>query len=716
MREPVEWRLMYRVSRRLPVALLFGLLACRTPSSRLPIDELAQQGEREQTGEAREQVEPLPVEAPSDLLPADVPVLVEAGDPSAVLAHIRRLDKFPEFQAVRSEASSELGVDLLDPEAWQKIGVDRHGPVGFAVLDIEAQGFAVYASLTDARAFGDFIERMADRAAARGGQRDTMSSAEVGRGFVYRLGEELSIILREDIAMLVFVDRPERVGRDYPATIATIDPREALSHNKKFAWAREQVETADDGLLYVDPTGLLAQIEREMVGSDYDYGIRYAQDELDRARANGESVERIRELEQRVEEERRWQVEREARQAGERELVRALFGPIEAFVAAGELRDDGISAHARLLIPGDGLLASVFVPIEVESPLLSAVDQPPLAAVDGRVDMQVFLQLLDLFARTDGENLQEINVKIRDTTGIDMLVDVIPLLTGTGGFMLTQQHEPDVKRMYDADKNLGVAAYVGVSDPERVRKLIDGLLRSKRVPELSKQTRGDGWVIEVPDWYDVSITLVGDRLVVSTDAKLADRIRDARPGTQAEALADPEHPLRGRAPTPAMRLYQRFMWMLATERYESPKRDVESMLYEINQHSVLTPEQAAAVPRSRDFKRKYAELERAAAELDAHERRDAARRYEQELEFGRSLGDMGMQIERLADGLGARGVWRMAPNTTPLEVFVRLMMFGSGGQSDWAEYERLSQELGRLREELMMIRRSDLDAAAAKQQ
>jgi hypothetical protein len=689
--------------------LLFGLLACHPPSSRLPIDELEKQSEQERTGEAHEQLEPLPVEAPTDLLPEDVPVLVEVGDTSAVLAHIRRLDKFPEFQSVHSQMSAELGVDLLDPEAWQQIGLDRHGPVGFAMLDIEAQGWLAYASLTDARAFGQFIERLADR----NGERDTMSSAEVGHAFVYRLGEEASVILRENVAMFVFVDRPERVGRDYVATIATLDPREALSHSKKFAWAREQVEVADDGLVFVNASGLFAQIEREIASNDSEYGTRYAQEELDRARSRGESAERIKELEQRVEEERVWQLERAARQTGERELARAVFGPIEAFVLAGELRDESISAHARMLIPGEGLLARMFVPMDVESPLLSAVDQPPLTVVDGRVDMQSFLQLVELLARTEGEELQDINAQGRDAMGVDLLADVIPLLTGTGGVMVTQMQELDVKHMYDGEKNFGLAAYVGVSDPERVRKLLDGLLRSKRVPELSRQARGDGWVVAVPDWHDVVLTLVGDRLVASTDPKLAERIRDARPGTQKEALADPEHPLRGRAPTPALRVYQRWLWLVASEPYKSPKREAAAMLYELDTHSVLTPEQAAAVPRSREFKRKYAELERRLADLDAFDHGEAVRRYEQQLELGRSLGDAGMQIERLADGLGARAVWRMAPGTTPLEIFMRMFM-GHDGGGNWQEYERISQDVNRLRDELMMIRRSDLDAAAAK--
>jgi hypothetical protein len=701
---------MPRAHRCLPVAALFGLMACHPPSSRLPIEELeAAQNERDQTGEVHEQLAALPVETPTDLLPADVSALAEAGDPAAVLAHLRRLDKFPEFQTVHAEMSSQLGVDLLDPEAWHKIGLDRHGPVGVALLDIEAEGFVAYASLTDERMFGDFIERMVER----NGGRDALSSADIGDAVVYRIGEDASVILRERVAMFVFVSNPERAPRDYAATIATIDPREALSHSKTFAWAREQIETADDGLIFVAPAGLIQQFERERGGSDSDYGIRYAQDELTRARSAGESAQRIKELEARVEEERRWQLEREARDAGERELVRALFGPIEAFVLAGELRDEGISAHARMLIPGDGLLARVFVPMDVESPLLRALDQPPMVAVDGRADMQVLLQLFELVLRADGENLQDANTKTRDATGIDMLVDVLPLLTGTGGFVLTQTHEPDVKNMYDAEKNLGLAAYIGVTDPDKVRKLLDGLLRSKRVPELGRQKRGDGWVLALPDWHDVSLTLVGDRLIASTDSKLADRIRDARPGAQAEALADPGHPMRGLAPTPALRLYQCFLWLAADGMYKSPKRDTESMLYELDTHSVLSAEQAAAVARSREFKRKYAEFERALADLDAFDHREAVRRYEQQVEVGRSLGDAGMQIERLADGLGARALWRMAPNTSPVEIFLRMFMIGSG-DTDWSEYERISADVARLREELILIRRTDLDAAAAK--
>lgn len=691
---------------------LFGLVACRTPTSILPIDEIERQSEdTERTGEARDRLDPLPVKTPTDILPAEVPLLAEATDPAAVLASVRNLDKFPDFQAFRSEVASEIGIDPFDAEAWQRIGLDRHGAVGIALLDISAEAGVLYGTLVDAKAFGNFLEDLA----ARSGKGERLTSTEVGNAMVYRFGESLSVVLREGVAMVVFVEDPDHAPRDYVATIATIDPRDALSHSKTFTWAHAQLEAADDGLLFVDPGQLVTQFERESSNSDSDWGVRYAQDELERARRAGEPAERIAELERRVEEERAWQRQREISEAGERELLQSVFGPIEGLIVGGELRSDAITAHARMLIPGDSLLARVFVPADRESPLLRALDRPPLLALDGRADMQALLSLIDLAARAEGEPLQDINADIRNELGIDVLADVYPLLTGNGGVMLTQLREPSIKTIYDAEKHFGLAAYVEVTDPERLRKLIDGLVRSKRVPELGRAKRGDGWSLSVPDWHDVNLSLVGNHLVASTDTKLADRIRDARPGSQAEALADPTHPLRGSIPTPALRLYQRFLWLVVTDVYEPTKRDPESMLYDLDTHSRLTPEQAAAVPRSREFKRKYAEFERLLAELDAFDRRQTELRYQDELQVARSCGDVGMQVERLSDGLGARAVWRMAPGTSPLEVWLGAVL-RSGDGVDWAEYERLNQEVSRVREELNTIRQADLEAAAAKQQ
>ena len=60
-----------------------GLLACRTPSSKIPLEKLSADEQADQQGETREAIEPLPVERPTDLLPPEVAVMAEAIDPSA---------------------------------------------------------------------------------------------------------------------------------------------------------------------------------------------------------------------------------------------------------------------------------------------------------------------------------------------------------------------------------------------------------------------------------------------------------------------------------------------------------------------------------------------------------------------------------------------------------------------------------------------------------
>lgn len=687
------------------------VLACRTPSTRLPLEKLRDQDEEgDQTGEAREALEPLPVEGPSDLLPAEVPALAEALDPAAVLELFAPLDKFAEFNMVRSQARTELGVDPFDPKEWAKVGLDVHGPAGVGVLDVEAEGFFLYASLTDQAAFEKLIDRVVERA----GMREELSTAEVGRGRVYRFGDELSVVLREGVAVLVFVDNPERVGRDYTATVATIDPREALSHQGAHQWAREQLVDGDDGMIFVNPKALLEQFDRADARDTNDYGVRYTREELDRARAEGASQDMIRELEARLEEERRWQREREAAEAGRRVVVDRLIGPIGSAMLAADLRGDTIVAHGRLLIPGEGLLRALFEPIVVESPLLTTLDEPPLMLVDGRLNMGALLELVELLARADGEELTALNAELRAELGVDVLGVLLPTLTGAGGFAITQHRPPDPSKLGEISKSFGVAAHAELTTPDAMRTLLDGLATNKGLGGvLARAKRGDGWVLSVPKWRDVAISVVGSRLVASTDTKLAARVADARAGKQAAALADPDHPLRGTVATPSLRMYQRFSALAMLGTHEPWEQDVESMLYDLNDHATLAPDVAAKVPRSRAFKKKLAELEKVIDELNAYQREQARRRFEQQLGYAEQFGDLGVQFEALSDGVGGRASWRLAQGATPLEILMGLFMIG-GVDGDWETYDRLQTQSYELREELHRIRQADLDDAAAK--
>jgi hypothetical protein len=688
-----------------------GLLACRTPSSKIPLEKLSADEQAQSSGQSREKIDPLPVERPSDLLPPEVAVMAEAMDPAALLRLLGPIDKFEQLDRARVELRGQLGGDIFDADQWDDLGLDCHRPAGFGLLDGGSVAMFAYVSLVDTAAFERTLLRIVDMAGAR----QDLASAEVAGSRVYRLGRRLNVVVRDRIALLIFVERPEQAPRDFVVMAATVDPRESLGHSDRFVWARQQLRPEDDGMLFVNPSALIEQIAKERADG-MDYGVRYAEEELARARQSGAPPDLIRELEARIDEERRWQREYQARKAGERELARAMFGTIDAIVGAADLRTDGIIGHGRLLIPTPNVLRRMFLAPEYESPLLTAVAEPPLFALDGRVDLQVLLEAIEMIARADGKTLASINSQIEAETGINAISGLIPGLRGDGGMMLTEARKPNFERISELPKSVGLAAYAGLSNPEMIRKLLDGVARDKLMAgALVRSKRGDGWTLRVPNWHEVELTIVGDRLIVSTDAKLATRIRNAEPGAQAAALAATEHPLRGSIANPALRIYQRLTMFVLLDAREPWKQDAESMLYDINTHHILSPDEAAKVPRSREFKKKLAELQKAIDELDAYTARRSRREHEREYKFAQGLGEFGMQVEPLVDGLGLAAQWRFAAGTTPLELAA--LWFGavsSWDNDDWAEYDRLSTRTYELSSELRAIRQAELDAEAAK--
>ena len=196
-----------------------ALLACRTPSSRVPIDRIEQTEQDQAKGEPSQRLEPLPVEQPADLLPVDLPILAEASDLSELLDLFAPLNQYPEFNDVRARLRQELGADLFDPAGWAEVGLDASGPVGVGLLEVRAEAFFVYARLSDPDAFEDAVERFGELV----GYGDQLAATELDGARVIRVDKELSVVLREGIAVAVFVDDPEDARRDYTVTVATTD-------------------------------------------------------------------------------------------------------------------------------------------------------------------------------------------------------------------------------------------------------------------------------------------------------------------------------------------------------------------------------------------------------------------------------------------------------------------------------------------------------------
>ena len=707
-------------SRALVVATLGLGLGCRTPSTKLPIDEkpATTEDDTKVEGQASVKVDPLPVEAAPDLFPAETMGFIELSDPSEFLALLGPLDQIPEFSGVRSEVRSRLGVDPFIEEGWRQAGLDPAGPIGVGLLEIDAEAGFAYAKLSDTEAFMDLLDRLLPLI-TRG--ESLPATVEVGQGRMIRVNEELSIVIREGYVVGVFTDRPDRARRDYAATVATIDPREDLSHQPEFDWVAKRRSADDDGMIFVAPQAILAEAEREIGQSNNNSGTNYIRQELERARREGEPVEVIRDLERRLEEERQWQEDVNARQRAGLELAQRVFGSMGAAYFAGDLTDSGARFHGGTLIPGSSLIRDIFVPVTAESPLMRALDEPLLAGLDGHAKVDALVEVLDLLARAEGESLAEVNAEAQAELGVNILGDFIPALDGRGGLMLTESKpitpgKVDFSKPEAVAKSLGLAAYLGLSQPQVVSDMFDRLARNPNLQGvLSQAKRGSGWTLDVPEWRKVGLRVVGNELVISTDTGLADRIAKAKAGSQASVLADANHPMRGPVANPALRMYQRWTWLALTSTNAPYPESKDWLLDDIDSmgHPRLTMDEAMAVPKSKAFKKKLKEFDRLIEDINAHNRERARKEFELALEITESLGDLGMQVESLSDGLALHGLWQMAPGVNPIELGSRVMMAGSAS-ADWAEYDRLMTRRYELLEELRTQRRADLDAAADK--
>jgi hypothetical protein len=693
----------------LSALLLLGAGACKHPSTRLDLEKIERNDEEREgkAGDPATKIDPLPVERPADLLPADVALMVEAIEPAQALALFAGLSTIPELDAVRSEMTNTLGGDLLRAEDWTKLGLDPHRSAGGALLDITGEGFCAWVSVADSNTFDQTVRRVAS---ATGLDRE-LTVGEVDGARVYRFNEDFNIVVRTGIAMFVFVDDPREASRDYPTTVATIDPRDSLGRSEGYQWARGQTRSADDGLIFLAPGRLFDAIARERNDGD-DYGVKYAEEQLANARRTGADAGTLRELEERVAQEREWMAQRQREREGTDAMARELLGPMRALVFTGDVQNTGIDAQARLLMPSGGLLRDIFVPAQSQSPLITALDEPPLFVLDGQIDVQKFLRLVDMLAKADGESLDELDQEMRSELGVSFLTSVVPLFDGRGGMAITRSRPANPKKLDELSKTLGVAMQFGLKDPDSLRKLLDDLTRH---PEFGKQfkTRKGGWELDVPEWRTVLVDVVGDRLVLSTDKGFAGRVRDAKPGKESLPA---DHLLLGSSPTPALRFYQDWTWVNLIDGPYMYIQTVDSMLYDLDAHVSLSREQAAKVPQSKADKQLRKELQKVLDDLAAIERRRAERQFNQAHNVLTELGEVGVQLDVVPDGLAARGVWRSRGNRSMLELGASIFMISNVYDStDEAERERLSNRSWELANQIRQQRTADLDAFAAKQ-
>lgn len=489
---------MLRRHRLAGVALAAALGGCKpSPDSTTPTGPAA--SAKDATDDPGHGVET--IASAIDLLPPETLVWIEATSPRRATEAIdvdAVRTAFPEeYDEVVRGLTDALGVDITDPDALSKVGIDPDGPIGLALLDPQTGSFVVTATLSDASAFRTAVLEIAER------KRVELLPTDLGGAELLRdkYGKR-AIVLRPPVVALVFAREAEDDGPDYAKIVATIHPARSLGQSAPY---------------------------RKAMGAFAGGDLRGF---LDVSRLVDEAIEH---------DERTWGPTGElaARRKAGHELVRKLFGSLGTVGFRGELRGGALIVEGQSTAGNDAFLSRLVRNHDQPTALSWALSGRPLFVGGGAFEVDTLIDLVDTWARSEGTSYPELVSSTKSTTGVDVDTELRPLLTGVGGGAVTLEGEPGFAE--DIQKRIGISLQLEIGDPEQARAVLDRLAAKidfggKR-PKKHPATKG--WVVEVPDYRPVYATVSGNHLVVTSDPGLPERLARGKAGDIDRAMKSP---------------------------------------------------------------------------------------------------------------------------------------------------------------------------------
>lgn len=636
-------------------------------------------------------------------------VVVESAGPARVAEILGRdqlVARFPdEHRDLVEGMVREIGIDALDPKALASIGVDIEGRIGVAVLSAKPFTWAFYWSVSDP---GKFRKHVVDRLRAKGQEVSTvpMSGAELLRVDGMRAG----LVLRGPVA--VFVGQDGEVKGDPALEVATADPYASLANDRGYRKATGGVAPGD-GSIFAN-VGLLWALARPEEGELPPPVSNWAKDELEQAKARGDSKERIAELEAQAREmdasEKRWADRRKA----ERELGEWIIGRTGLSMWSGMAKPGGIFAVGKLEIDPESGPSKLMRNRAGAPALAKALARDPAIMITGALEPGEVTGFLDLALRSQGASWNEAIDEVKKTVGVDLETEVRPLFTGAGGFAATIDGEFTGDRKIDR-KLPGLAIDLEVADATKARAMLDKVavsLEAERVKRkdktfaLRRDKRG-GWVMDFPEWRPLYVSVAGHHLVASSDPDLAGRIATGKegPGGRKRASALAAASLPGSAFSGLLDVAAFGMFtMVGTSEFAF----AETMVAE-------SPDDAK-VPKSKAHKAKLAELAKAQTTLNAERAVHQLEENKAIIAMFEPWGALAGSITEDGSGLLARGGLFLEQNNGLSGALLDSLVAFKAMQTrrDTPPTHSTFAEVDRLRAEAEEIRRRDVDAWRVK--
>ena len=645
--------------------------------------------------------------SPVQLLPDTTVGVMNVAGARALLAVVDVEALIAKYRAYYDQAASfvttNVGFNLLDPGQWREIGVDPDGPMGAAILDVQSESFAGFITLSDPAKFRAFLDKIA-------GESNRLSPVIEDRGTVLKANPDSTsaVVLRDGFAFVVSTDRPNAAPYDFARLLATIDPARGLTASPRYQRALAGGEPGRPLTGYLDLWTIYAASQAAREARDAESGPSWAEQELERATASGAPPEELARLRVQVDNDRGWKQQYAERRAREAQMVTRWLGQVEPLVFEFKGDLSGVVGKIRAKMPETHPLRAALRNAPTPSPVLLALGERPLVVLGGSVEVPAALASFEELVRADGEDPEKLYAQLRDLLQVDIKADLLPVLTGAGGFALTVSEALMRGETGRGDaKQIGFAAAVAVNDPARAQALVERLVQ--RVPvKLGKDRKTGAYALEVPEYRAVYVAVVAGQLAVTTDVGVIQRLAAGTTTSTSKWLDAGVVPLLTARDAAMQGLFNLILPSFLLFRSSSSDWGMSPPLQPYGLFPDAGPEKIDRVPQSRAYKAKLREWEGINAKIRKEEQVRERAQVAGVIKLAESVGVMAGDLREQSDGLVLEGgqIFGKGGLTRAIETGVEAFA-GVGEKRSYELYSARSQ----LEEELRRIRVTDVATA-----
>lgn len=641
--------------------------------------------------------------SPVQLLPDTTAVVFTAAGLASVLALFDVDAIVGKYRAYYDQAAAEVtraaGVNLLDPTQWSSVGLDVGGAMGAAMIDLPSETVVGFVTLTDRDKFRAFID-----ATSKG----TYAPVLEDRGLVLKTDPESdsAIVLRERWAFFVSTGAPGRATYDHARALATVDPARGLTAAPRWQRATASGEPARPLTAYVDVWGLLeAGFSRELARGREP---SWAAQEYERAEMSGAPQEELQRLRQQAEDERRWEEQRRQREQLKYEVASRWLRPVEPLVFEFTASQAGVSGRVRARMPETAVWRGLVRNAAEPSPALAAIGERPMVLFGGSFDPTAVVPMLEDLMRADGADPVKEFAAFKAETAIDLQDELVPILSGTGGFALTVSDRLLRGEYARQEQEMGFVAALGVSSAERARDLVQRAAAKVKGVKLGKERKTGATSLEIPGYRTVYAAVTAGQMIVTTDLGAIQRLTSGGQGGLARHLAAPAVPVVTARDAAAQGMFDLFypVLLFMGRRYPAPERRPEEPYMSFPE---VPRARIDAVPKSRAYRAKLREWEALDAKIRREEEAEDRRQTRVVTAVADAIGAQAWSLRETPEGLVLEGghFFGKGGLTRAIDLVADYAGSGRRGEKVWEMHGKRSS----LEDELRRIRAVELAAA-----